>query len=126
MTTLDLATLMQLRQRFASTVLAAAGDAAADSALRFQNVRELEWWDEMQLDRAIKVTFSCGAAFSRARLFDRRKASGAAYVIESCGARIYFAGRHGILNLISLTSRPGLAPRISRCSASAPTPALVS
>jgi L-ascorbate metabolism protein UlaG (beta-lactamase superfamily) len=92
---LDLATLMQLRQRFASTVLAAAGDARLIAPLGFQNVRELEWWDEMQLDRAIKVTFVPAQHFSARGLFDRRKSLWGGYVIESCGRRIYFAGDTG-------------------------------
>jgi len=74
----------------------------------------------MQLDRAIKVTFVPAQHFSARGLFDPAKKPLGGYVIESCGRRIYFAGDTGYSTHF-LTSRPGLAPRISRCSASAPT-----
>ena len=40
---LDIATLNQLRQRFAPTVLAAAGDARIVGPIGFKDVRELDW-----------------------------------------------------------------------------------
>ena len=44
---LDIATLMELRRSFAPTLLAAAGDARLVGPLGFEDVRELDWWNEI-------------------------------------------------------------------------------
>jgi glyoxylase-like metal-dependent hydrolase (beta-lactamase superfamily II) len=70
---LDVATLTQLRQRFAPTVLAAAGDARIVGPLGFQDVCELDWWDEFQFNDTLKVTFVPAQHFSARSLFDRQR-----------------------------------------------------
>src|SRR3954468_24603039 len=47
---LDTATLKQLRQSFAPTVLAAAGDARIVRPLGFNDMHELDWWDDIQIN----------------------------------------------------------------------------
>ena len=64
---LDVATLTQLRQRFAPTVLAAAGDARIIGRIGFSDVRELDWWNEAQFNDTLKVTFVPAQHFSARR-----------------------------------------------------------
>ncbi len=92
---LDIATLRQLRQSFAPTVLAAAGDARLLRPLGFKAMRELDWWDEIQFNGTLKVTFVPAQHFSALGLFDRQKSLWGGYMIESCGRRVYFAGDTG-------------------------------
>jgi L-ascorbate metabolism protein UlaG (beta-lactamase superfamily) len=92
---LDVATLTRLLQRFAPTVLAAAGDARLVGPLGFEDVRELDWWDEIQINDALKVTFVPAQHFSARGLFDRRKSLWGGYMIESRGRRVYFGGDTG-------------------------------
>ena len=70
---LDVATLRRLRKSFAPTVLAAAGDARILGPLGFKSMRELDWWDEIQFNHALKITFVPAQHFSARGLFDQRK-----------------------------------------------------
>jgi len=92
---LDIATLAQLRQRFAPTVLAAAGDARLVGPLGFKSVRELDWWEEIRFSDTLKITFVPAQHFSARGLFDRRKSLWGGYMIESRGRLVYFAGDTG-------------------------------
>ena len=92
---LDVATLTRLRQRFAPTVLAAAGDARIAGPIGFKDVRELDWWDEIQFNDTLHVTFVPAQHFSARGLFDRQKSLWGGYMIESRGRRVYFAGDTG-------------------------------
>jgi L-ascorbate metabolism protein UlaG (beta-lactamase superfamily) len=92
---LDIATLAQLRQRFAPTVLAAAGDARLIGPLGFKVMRELDWWDDFQFNDTLKVSFVPAQHFSARGLFDRQKSLWGGYTIESRGRRVYFAGDTG-------------------------------
>jgi L-ascorbate metabolism protein UlaG (beta-lactamase superfamily) len=92
---LDVATLTQLRQRFAPTVLAAAGDARIVGPIGFKDVRELDWWDEIQFNDTLSVTFVPAQHFSARGLFDRKKSLWGGYMIESRWRRVYFAGDTG-------------------------------
>src|SRR5262249_22168605 len=92
---LDTATLARLRQRFAPTVLAAAGDGRLLAPLGFGRLHELDWWDEVRLDGTLKLTFAPTQHFSARGLFDRRRSLWGSYMIESRGRRIYFGGAAG-------------------------------
>jgi len=92
---LDIATLKQLRQRFAPTVFTADGDARLVAPLGFKKVYELDWWDVVQFNDVLKVTFVPAQHFSARGLFDRQKSLWGGYMIESQGRRIYFGGDSG-------------------------------
>jgi L-ascorbate metabolism protein UlaG (beta-lactamase superfamily) len=92
---LDIATLKKLRERFAPTVFAADGDAQLVVPLGFKEVHELDWWDDVQFNDVLKVTFVPAQHFSARGLFDRRKSLWGGYMIESQGRRIYFGGDTG-------------------------------
>jgi L-ascorbate metabolism protein UlaG (beta-lactamase superfamily) len=92
---LDIATLKKLRERFAPTVFAADGDARLVVPLGFKEVHEIDWWDDVQFNDVLKVTFVPAQHFSARGLFDRRKSLWGGYMIESQGRRIYFGGDTG-------------------------------
>jgi L-ascorbate metabolism protein UlaG (beta-lactamase superfamily) len=92
---LDVATLKRLRHRFDPTVLAAAGDARLLTPLGFKTVQELDWWHDIRINDALKITFVPAQHFSARGLFDRRRSLWGGYVIESHGRRIYFGGDSG-------------------------------
>jgi L-ascorbate metabolism protein UlaG (beta-lactamase superfamily) len=92
---LDVATLAQLQARFAPTVLAASGDRRLLAPLGFARLHELDWWDEIRFNDALKVTFVPAQHFSARGLFDRRKSLWGGYMIENRGRRIYFGGDSG-------------------------------
>jgi len=92
---LDVATLARLRQRFAPTVLAAAGDGRLLGPLGFPRLHELDWWDAVGVGDALTVTFVPAQHFSARGLFDRRKSLWGGFVIEAGGRRVYFGGDTG-------------------------------
>src|SRR5437660_1398766 len=78
---LDIATLTQLRHRFAPIVLAAAGDGRIVGPLGFKDVRELDWWEEIEFNDTLKVTFVPAQHFSARGLFDRQQSLWGGYMI---------------------------------------------
>ena len=92
---LDLATLRRLQQHCDPTVLHAAGDTRLIGPLAFSRAHELDWWDAVAFDDALRVTFVPAQHFSARSLFDRRKSLWGGYVIETRGRRIYFGGDSG-------------------------------
>src|SRR5262249_44802302 len=92
---LDLATLARLRRRFAPTVVHAIGDARLIGPLGFPRTHELDWWDAVALDGALKITYVPSQHFSARGLFDRRLSLWGGFVIETQGRRIYFGGDGG-------------------------------
>ncbi|HEY1542875.1 MAG TPA: MBL fold metallo-hydrolase [Xanthobacteraceae bacterium] len=92
---LDVATLARLRQRFAPTVLAAAGDGRLIAPLGFRRVHELDWWEQVRLRDTLAITFVPAQHFSARGLFDRQKSLWGGFMIESRGRRVYFGGDTG-------------------------------
>ena len=58
-------------------------------------MRELDWWNEIQVNHALKITFVPAQHFSARGLFDQRKSLWGGYMIENRGRRLYFAGDTG-------------------------------
>ena len=92
---LDIATLRRLRQTFSPLLLVAAGDARVVGPLGFPEVRELDWWDDLPVSRALKITFVPAQHFSARGLFDRDRSLWGGYMIESHGRFVYFGGDSG-------------------------------
>jgi L-ascorbate metabolism protein UlaG (beta-lactamase superfamily) len=86
---LDVATLTQLRHRFAPIVLAAAGDGRIVDPLGFKDVRELDWWEEIEFNDTPNDL--CAGADPRAACLTGKSLCG--YMIESVAPRV-FRGRH--------------------------------
>jgi L-ascorbate metabolism protein UlaG (beta-lactamase superfamily) len=92
---LDLPTLRRLRQTSPPIVLVAAGDGRLVGPLGFEDMRELDWWDETPIGDALKMTFVPAQHSSARGLFDRHRSLWGGYVMESLGRRIYFGGDSG-------------------------------
>lgn len=92
---LDKKTLRQLNQRFRPRVLVPMGDKNLVESLGFEHVRELDWWESVELDRHTTITFTPQQHSSGRTLFDRDKSLWGSYYIRSRGRRIYFGGDGG-------------------------------
>ncbi len=92
---LDVATLARLRERFAPTVLAAAGDGRLIVPLGFPRMHELDWWEQVRFGDTLAITFVPAQHFSARGLLDRQKSLWGGYMIENRGRRIYFGGDTG-------------------------------
>jgi L-ascorbate metabolism protein UlaG (beta-lactamase superfamily) len=92
---LDLPTLRRLRQTSPPIVLVAAGDGRLVGPLGFEDMRELDWWDETPIGDALKITFVPAQHSSARGLFDRHRSLWGGYVMESLGRRVYFGGDSG-------------------------------
>jgi L-ascorbate metabolism protein UlaG (beta-lactamase superfamily) len=92
---LDIATLKRLRQRCSPTVITAHGDARLVAPLGYAKIHELDWWDDVRFNDALKVTFVPAQHFSARGLFDRQKSLWGGYALEFQGRRIYFGGDSG-------------------------------
>jgi L-ascorbate metabolism protein UlaG (beta-lactamase superfamily) len=92
---LDVETLKALAGRFDPLVLVAAGDKQLVESTGLKRVHELDWWDEIEIHRRFKITFTPAQHFSARGLFDRQKSLWGGYMIEEADQRIYFAGDSG-------------------------------
>jgi L-ascorbate metabolism protein UlaG (beta-lactamase superfamily) len=91
----DKATLRQLRRAFSPTVCFAAGDTRLVAPLGFNDMRELDWWDETTFADRLKITFTPAQHSSARGLHDRHKSLWGGTMIETKGRRIYFSGDSG-------------------------------
>ena len=110
---MDTATLKQLGQRFAPTAFAAAGDARLVGSLGLKGVCELDWWDAIRFNDALKITFvpARGAFFRTRPVRPAKKTLRGGYVIESHGARHLFCRRYRIFNALFGHQEPAGATR---------------
>lgn len=92
---LDKATLRNLKRAFSPTICFAAGDARLIAPLGFNDMHELDWWDETSFADKLKITFTPAQHSSARSLHDRHKSLWGGYMIESRGRRIYFSGDTG-------------------------------
>jgi L-ascorbate metabolism protein UlaG (beta-lactamase superfamily) len=92
---LDIATLKRLRRSFSPTIVVAAGDARVVGPLGFEDLRELDWWNETTIGEELKITFVPAQHSSARGLRDRQRSLWGGYVIHSRGSRIYFSGDTG-------------------------------
>jgi L-ascorbate metabolism protein UlaG (beta-lactamase superfamily) len=89
---LDLATLKKLSQKHSSKVFVAMGDKKLVESAGLRDVRELDWWEDAQINSELKITFTPTQHFSARGLFDRLRSLWGGYMIQSAGRRIYFGG----------------------------------
>lgn len=89
---LDLETLERLHQRFAPRVLVAQGDKELVESTGMKDVKEMDWWESVQVLPGITVTFAPTQHFSGRGLFRRQKSLWGSYMIQERGRRIYFGG----------------------------------
>ena len=92
---MDLDTLTKLNQRFAPTVLVSTGNKTLLRSIGFEDVHELDWWDDIQINPALKITFAPTQHFSGRSLWDRQKSLWGSYMLHYRNRLIYFGGDSG-------------------------------
>ena len=92
---LDLETLKIFNKKFSSQVLVPIGDKALVESVGFENVREMDWWDSLQVSPEIKITFTPQQHSSARGLFDRDRSLWGSYYIEFVNQNIFFGGDGG-------------------------------
>ena len=92
---LDLDTLKRLSQKFSPTVLVPIGDKDLVESAGFTDVRELDWWENIEIGQGLKITFTPTQHFSRRGLFDLQKSLWGSYLIQGGGQSVYFGGDTG-------------------------------
>jgi L-ascorbate metabolism protein UlaG (beta-lactamase superfamily) len=92
---MDLDTLTRLNQRFAPTVIVSTGNKTLLRSIGFEEVHELDWWDDIQANPALKITFAPTQHFSGRSLWDRQKSLWGSYMLHYRDRLIYFGGDSG-------------------------------
>lgn len=92
---LDLDTLKRLSEKFSPTVLVPIGDKDLVKSAGFTDVRELDWWEDIEIGQGLKITFTPTQHFSRRGLFDLQKSLWGSYLVQARGKRVYFGGDAG-------------------------------
>jgi L-ascorbate metabolism protein UlaG (beta-lactamase superfamily) len=92
---LDLETLRALARWFDPVVLVAAGDKRLVESTGLKRVRELDWWEEVEIQPRQVITFTPAQHFSARGLRDRHKSLWGGYMIQKAKQRIYFSGDSG-------------------------------
>jgi L-ascorbate metabolism protein UlaG (beta-lactamase superfamily) len=91
----DLASLRQLRRRFAHMrIVTSLGNAAFLAAKRIKGAIELDWWQANE-SAGTRITAVPARHFAARSLSDRNKTLWAGFVLEHGGTKIYFAGDTG-------------------------------
>jgi L-ascorbate metabolism protein UlaG (beta-lactamase superfamily) len=92
---MDLDTLTKLSQRFTPTVLVSNGNKKLLRSIGFEDVRELDWWDETEIHSNLNITFAPTQHFSGRSLWDRQKSLWGSYMLHYRNRLIYFGGDSG-------------------------------
>jgi L-ascorbate metabolism protein UlaG (beta-lactamase superfamily) len=91
----DKDTLLRLQRKYASKVIVPIGDKALVESIGFTDVHELDWWNDVQINLLLKVTFVPTQHSSARGPFDRDRSLWGSYMIQSGDNRIYFGGDAG-------------------------------
>jgi L-ascorbate metabolism protein UlaG (beta-lactamase superfamily) len=89
---LDVATLRKLNEQSNPMVLVPIGDKALIESIGVKDVRELDWWESVELNADTRITFTPTQHSSRRGLFDLDKSLWGSYFIQHRGKKVYFAG----------------------------------
>lgn len=92
---LDKATLKTLNEEFSPQVLVPIGDKDLVESIGFEDVKEMDWWDEFQYSPDLKVIFTPAQHSSGRGLFDRDKSLWGSFYIKHKNLGIYFGGDQG-------------------------------
>lgn len=88
---LNLKTLRRLRKNHSPIFIAPRGVGRYGRRTGFSNVRDLEWWEDMETN-GIRVTCVPAKHFSGRTPWDRNKSLFGGFVVESGNSCVYFAG----------------------------------
>lgn len=91
---LDVRTLALLNENFAPRVIAPLGTRELIASTGIKEIHELDWWETIEIDGGLNVTFTPTQHFSARGMFDRQKALWGSYMVEE-QKRIYFGADSG-------------------------------
>ncbi|WP_244147679.1 MBL fold metallo-hydrolase [Leptospira yanagawae] len=90
----DLPSLKQLEEKFHPLVLTGLGNKKLLLGEGIQNVKEMDWWDEVKIG-SLQLTFTPTQHFSGRGLFDRDETLWGSFMISGKQETVYFAGDTG-------------------------------
>lgn len=109
---LDLETLQRLDGKFHPLFLVPLGDEKLLKNAGIQNVKELDWWEEIQI-KDLKIIFTPSKHWSARGLFDKCESLWGSFMLDHGGRKIYFAGDTGYGSHFKKISERIGAPQIS-------------
>lgn len=109
---LDLETIKRLDAKFHPLFLVALGDEKLLKKAGIQNVKAMDWWEEVRV-RDLRFTFAPSQHWSARSLWDKNESLWGSFMIDSGATKIYFAGDTGygphFLDIKSRLGAPDLA-----------------
>ena len=109
---LDIETLKRIDSRFHPLFLVPLGDEKLLLKEGIQNVKALDWWEEVRV-KDVKFTFTPSQHWSARHLWDKNECLWGSFMIDSGAVKIYHAGDTGygphFLDIKSRLGAPDLA-----------------
>jgi len=92
---MDADTLERLAEKFSPMTLVPLGDGGLVRGFGPVDVRELDWWEEVEVAPGTTVVFAPALHWSRRGLFDRNRSLWGSFLVRSGGRLVYFGGDSG-------------------------------
>lgn len=92
---LDKATLRKISSKNTPKVLVAHGDKQLAKSLGFTDVHEFDWWENIQINSDLTITYAPTQHFAARGIRDRMKSLWGSYMIQHLNKRIYFGADSG-------------------------------
>lgn len=92
---LDIETVKRLSRDHGCRILVPLGDRAWMEAEGVTGIEEMDWWQDVSLNAAVRATFTPSQHWSARGLFDRCKSLWGSFVVTVQGQSFYFAGDTG-------------------------------
>ncbi len=89
---LDIPTLQRIVVSSHPLILTGLGAAKRLDSLKYDEIIQLDWWQEYSFSPTVKITFVPSRHGSGRGLFDRNKTLWGGFVIEAPGGNIFYAG----------------------------------
>jgi len=89
---LDISTLKQIIGTSHPIILVGLGLENRLSSLKYDNITQLDWWQEYSFSPTVKITFVPSRHSSGRGMFDKNKTLWGGFVIEAPVGNIFFAG----------------------------------
>lgn len=109
---LDLDTLKRLDGKYHPLFLVPLGDEKLLKNAGIQNVKEMDWWDEVQV-KDLKIIFTPSKHWSARGLFDKCDSLWGSFMLDHSGSKIYFGGDTGYGTHFSKIQERIGAPRLA-------------
>lgn len=93
---LDMPTIERLVKKHKPKIYAGLGNEAFFKKYDIDKAHDMDWWDSVELEKGVTLTFVPSKHFSGRGLCDRNRTLWGGFVIEGSGGRVYFAADTGI------------------------------